>query len=238
MSPGRGIVAGCAFATTERCAFLSISLLHRLVAFQSVQLAMFVDDPGFDDCCGEERKEETAIGESVLAHDKTLVVASPKSLVTSVAGELTPSIGLWVRNLGTLCTHDGGNISCPHDAWVIEVTFARRRVCPATRAGLPEMSQRHAEFFSRCGRLRRRSHQGSRPWEQLSPLICGASLRAAYGLARLTNQYITTSILRAVCVANQTIPREWQCTNPPIAQARRQVSGAKLADAPLRAGGH
>ena len=72
VSPGRVIVAGCAFATTERCAFLSISLLHRLVAFQSVQLAMFVDDPGFDDCGGEEQKEGTVIGESVLELDKVL----------------------------------------------------------------------------------------------------------------------------------------------------------------------
>ena len=100
--PGRGIVTGCAFATTELRTLLSISLSYHFVVFPRVQLAVFVDDLGFDFCSHDEREARSAMVASIieldrvlvedlqlaLAHDKTLVVASSKALATSVARDL------------------------------------------------------------------------------------------------------------------------------------------------------
>ena len=81
--PGRGIVAGCAFATAE------LSLSHHAGAFPCTQVAMFVHDLGFL-CCGDERQA------------RTVVVASSNSLATSVAlsfGAPASGIGCFARDL-------------------------------------------------------------------------------------------------------------------------------------------
>ena len=94
--PGRGIVAGCAFATTDLRTLLSISLSHHFVVFPRVRLAVFIDDLEFDFCSDDEREARSAMVESIIeldivlvedhqlapAHDKTLVVTWSKALVT------------------------------------------------------------------------------------------------------------------------------------------------------------
>ena len=94
---GRNIVACCTIATTELCALLSISISHHLTALLRVQLEGFVDDRGFGFCGDDGREVRSTMVEPIielgkvlvedlqrsLAHDKTLVVASPRAHVTA-----------------------------------------------------------------------------------------------------------------------------------------------------------
>ena len=53
--PGTGIVAGCAFATTELRAFLSITFACHAIPVHRVHFAVFLVDLGFDACGDNER---------------------------------------------------------------------------------------------------------------------------------------------------------------------------------------
>ena len=166
---------GRACASTELRALLSISISYHKPAFRPVQLAVLVDDTGFD-VCGGEREARSAMVVSVteldrvvmlvedlqlsFAHVKTLVAASSKALAATVARDLeipTSRVVSSPRNLSTWLNGAAGSlrsanrVSCKQNAGWGESHGSATVRAKGGRREKSVRGQHHAFGHVRCG---------------------------------------------------------------------------------------